>query len=115
MDTGPAGFVLLETALAIPLLAAVAVALAWGVSLGGTSMALGDAARQAARDVARGVDVSTAIASARGSAPGADLHVEAANGSVVVIAEQEVVAPVPILRGLSFRLSQHVVVPGEWS
>ncbi len=33
------GMVLLETALAIPLLAAVAIALAWGVSLTATTMA----------------------------------------------------------------------------
>ena len=32
---GDAGSVLLETALAIPLLMAVAVALAWGIALGG--------------------------------------------------------------------------------
>lgn len=115
---GPAsqsGMVLLETALAIPLLAAVAVALAWGVSLGATTMLLGDAARQVARDVARGVAVAEALSAARESAPGASIEVVGEGASVVVVADQRVAAPVPILNGISVTLSQRVVIPREWT
>ena len=107
--------VLLETALAIPLLAAVAFVLAWGISLGATSMALGDAARQAAREIARGVDVPAALDAAQAAAPEADLQVEEAGGSVIVVAVQEVAAPGPILGGLGVTLSQRVAVPREWT
>ena len=107
--------VLLETALAIPLLVVVAIALAWGVSLTATTMALGDAARQVARDVARGVAVPAAVAAAQGVAPGATLHVAAEGSSVVVVADQDVSAPVPLLSGISITLSQRVAIPREWT
>ncbi len=107
--------VLLETAVAIPLLTAVAVALAWGIALGGTSLALADVARQAARDVARGVPVSEALASAQEAARDAQVWVEDAGSSIVVVAEQEVVGPGPILDGIHLTLSQRVAVPREWS
>ena len=109
------GMVLLETALAIPLLAAVAVALAWGISLGATSMALGDAARLAAREIARGVDVSVAVAAAQAEVPAADVQVEEEGGSVIVIAVQDVAPPGPLLTGLAVTLSQRVAVPREWT
>ena len=108
------GMVLLETALAIPLLLAVAVALCWGISLTATTMALGDAARSAARDLARGTPVSEALGRAQASAPGARLRIEDADDSVAVTADQEVSAPGPILRGISVTLTQRVVVPREW-
>jgi hypothetical protein len=112
---GDRGAVLLETALAIPLLAAVAVALAWGVSLGATSMALGDAARTAARDLARGEPVAQVLDQARAQAPGASVRVEDAGDSVLVIVDREVSAPVPILRGITLTVHQQVAVPREWS
>jgi len=115
MPAAQSGMVLLETALAIPLLAAVAVALAWGVSLGATTMLLGDAARQVARDVARGVAVAEAIAAARESAPGASIEVVGEGASVMVVADQRVSAPVPILNGIGVTLSQRVVIPREWT
>ena len=107
--------VLLETALAIPLLAAVAIALAWGISLTATTMALGDAARQVARDVARGVTVPAAVAAAQAVAPGATIQVVGEGSSVVVLADKEVSAPVPILSGISVTLSQRVAIPREWT
>lgn len=112
---GEAGSVLLETALAIPLLMAVAVALAWAVALGGRSMVLGDAARQVARDVARGVATGDAVAAASAVAPEARLSIESDGESVVVVATSDVAAPVPILKGISVTLRHEVVVPREWS
>ena len=108
------GSVLLETALAVPLLLAVAVALCWGISLTATTLALGDAARSAARDLARGEPPEAALGRAQESAPGARLRVEDAGGAVSVVADQEVAAPVPILRGITVTLTQSVVVPKEW-
>jgi hypothetical protein len=107
--------VLLETALAIPLLMAVAVALAWGISLGATSMALGDTARAAARDLARGESMSAVLDRARAQAPGADVRVEEAGDSVLVIVDREVSAPVPILRGITVTVHQQAAVPREWT
>jgi hypothetical protein len=109
------GAVLLETALAVPLLAAVTVALAWGISLGATSMSLGDAARSAARDLARGVPMGEVLDRARSQVPGASVQVEDAGDSVIVIVERDVSAPGPILRGISFTIHQQVAVPREWT
>ena len=109
------GSVLLETALAIPLLMAVAVALSWAVALGGRSMVLGDAARQVARDISRGVPSGSAVAAASAVAPEALVQVHSDGGSVVVIATSDVTAPVPILSGISVTLRHEVVVPQEWS
>lgn len=106
---------LLETALAIPALLAVTVALAWGLSLVGTAAALGDAARQVAREVARGVAPGEAVDAARAAMPEAVITIEESEGMSVVVARRSVAAPVPLLAGLSVPLSQHVAIPQEWS
>ena len=107
--------VLVEAAIAIPLLAAVAVCLAWGLSLASTSFALNDAARQAARDLARGVDVGSALAAATSAVPGTDMTLESGADPVVVAAHRTVTLPVPILAGITVDLVQRVAVPREWS
>jgi hypothetical protein len=106
--------VLFETALAIPLLLAVAVALSWGISLTATTLTLGDAARSAARDLARGASVEDALGRAQASAPDARVRFEDRDGSVTVVADQDVAAPVPILRGITVTLTQRVAIPREW-
>ncbi len=106
---------LLETALAIPMLTAVALALVWGISLAATSMALGDTARSAARDLARGESMAVVLERARSQAPGASIRVEDAGESVLVIVDREVAAPVPILRGISVTVHQQVAIPREWT
>jgi len=109
------GFVIVEMALAIPMLLSVTVALAWGLSLGSVSMSLGDAARQAARDLARGVPTGQAVARAQALIPEATLRVIESGAVVVVAAEQEVAAPGPVLGGLSVTVHQQVSVPREWT
>ena len=109
------GSVLLETALAIPLLVAVTVALAWGLSLAGTSLALGDAARTAARGLARGEPPSDVLARARAAVPAARVSIMGAGDAVAVVVDEDVTAPVPILRGLSITLTSRVAVPRESS
>ena len=110
-----AGMVIVEAAIAIPLLAAVAICLAWSLSLASTSFALGDAARQAARDIARGVDADAAVDAATGTAPDTQISVDAGGDPVVVVAHRTVTLPVPILEGISVDLVQRVAVPREWS
>lgn len=108
------GMVLLETALAIPILLAVAAALAWGLSLAGTSAVLGDAVRTAARELARGEAVGEALQRAQAQAPGALLTIGEESGLTVVRGSQEVSAPVPLLRGMTVTVRQQVAVPREW-
>lgn len=107
------GFVLLETALAIPILLAVAVALAWSLSIAATSAALGDAARTAARSLARGEALPDVLERAR--AHGATVGIENAADFVVVVATRDVSPPVPILNGLSITVSSRVAIPREWT
>ena len=109
------GAVLLEAALAIPLLMAVAVAIAWGLSLAATSASLGDAARTAARSIARGESGDDVLARARASVPGAEVAVNGTGEEVAVVISREVSPPVPILSGLSITITQRVAVPREWS
>ena len=101
--------------MAIPALAAVALALAWVLSIASMSFALGDAARQAARDLARGVGTDQALAQAAAGVPGARVVLDAGGDPVVVVASREVSAPIPLLSGLSVTLRQSVAVPREWS
>lgn len=105
---------LLETAIAIPLLLAVALALAWALSLGSTALGLADAARHAAREIARGVPAVEAIAAAQSAAPGTEIRVVTEGSMVTVVAERTVTAPVPVLRDLVVPLRQAVSIPAEW-
>ena len=107
--------VLVEAAIAIPLLAAVAVCLAWGLSLASTSFALNDAARQAARDLARGIPSEQALGAAARGVPGAQVVLVDGGDPLRVVASREVSAPVPILSGLSITVSQGVSIPREWT
>lgn len=109
------GSVLLETAVAIPVLLAVTVALAWGLALVGTAAALGDAVRQVARDVARGVPAGEALESARTAMPDATITIEDIAGSAMVVARRSVPAPVPMLAGITVPLTQQLVIPREWT
>lgn len=105
---------LLETAIAIPVLLAVALALAWVLSIGSTVLGLADAARLAAREIARGVPAADSVAAAQGAAPGAAIRIESDGAMVTVVAETTVTAPVPVLRGLAVPLRQSVTIPAEW-
>ena len=113
--TSDSGMVILETALAIPALMAVSIALAWGLSLAATSASLGDAARNAARALARGDDAPQVMERVRVEAPGADVAVDETADGVAVVVTRDVAAPVPVLDGLSITITQRVVVAREMS
>ncbi|MGN6252374.1 MAG: TadE family type IV pilus minor pilin [Marmoricola sp.] len=91
-ETDDAGAVTAEAAMVLPLLAVVAMGLAWMVGLGVAQGRAQDAAREAARVVARGDAPARARALARRVAPRATVSVQVDGGRVVV----EVEAP---LRG----------------
>ncbi|MGZ6804145.1 MAG: TadE family type IV pilus minor pilin [Nocardioidaceae bacterium] len=90
-----------EAAMLLPLLAVVALALAWAVSLASTQARVVDAAREVARASARDEPRSAALALGREVAPaGARFSVSEAGGRVVVEVVAEVRAPVGLLRFL---------------
>lgn len=107
--------VIVEAAIAIPVLLAVAMTLSWGVALGGTALGLSDAARQVARDLARGVDASTAIDAVHETFPDAHVDVRMLDQSAQVVVMQDVAGPSPLLSGLHVTLTQSVRVPREWA
>lgn len=74
-----------ETAMVLPLLVAMALALAWLVALAGTQVRLVDAAREVARAVARDDDRAQAVALGRRVAPdGARISVRQGSHEVAV-------------------------------
>lgn len=71
------GIVTAETAMAIPMLAALTLALVWLVSLGFSQVLVQDASRETARSLARGDSVETALAAGRRVAPaGSDFSIQ---------------------------------------
>ncbi|HEX7738977.1 MAG TPA: TadE family type IV pilus minor pilin [Marmoricola sp.] len=92
------GAVTAEAALVLPLLAVVAMALAWMIALGVTAVRVQDAAREAARVVARGDPVARGETYARRVAPsGASVSIHAGTDSVVVKVTAHVHPPGGIL------------------
>ncbi|MDP1878419.1 MAG: hypothetical protein Q8M17_12780 [Actinomycetota bacterium] len=111
---GDRGSVLLETVLAIPLLVMVAAALGWAVSLGATTAAVGDVARNAARSIARGDSVEVAIAAALDGDLAFVITVAESEHAVEVAVEKAVAPPLPLFAGLAITVSQRATVLREW-
>lgn len=105
---GERGSVLLEVALAVPALLALALALAWAVSLGAVYIRALDVAQSVARQVARGAPASPAAVP-----EGAVIDVIVEGPWVRARVTQDVVAPVPILSGISVRVSAEAVAATE--
>lgn len=79
------GAVTAETAMTLPVLAVVTLALAWMVSLGVTHVRAVDAARETARSLARGDGTAQAVALGRRVAPGGSrIRVVPGEGTVTV-------------------------------
>lgn len=89
-----AGMVTAEAAVVLPLLALVALALVWLVSIGIAQVRVVDAARDAARAVARGDDSDAAVRAARRTA-GRDsvVRITTSGGLVSVDVSERVAAP----------------------
>ncbi|MGB8022118.1 MAG: TadE family type IV pilus minor pilin [Candidatus Nanopelagicales bacterium] len=86
-----------ELAVALPALAAVAVAVAWMLSLGTSQMTLAQAAREGARAAARGDAASQVRDVVVGLVPGASVDVSRQGRRVVVTAELDRVPPLRFL------------------
>lgn len=106
--------VVAEAAVVIPMMAIVALVLAWGVSVTADVMTLADATRQAARDIARGVSTADAIREAQRRAPLAVVRIDESVDAITVTAQREVSPPFPALDGFRLPISQSVSVPREW-
>ena len=108
------GMVVAEAAVVIPVMAVVALVLAWGVSVTADVMTLADATRQAARDIARGVSIGDALTEAQRRAPRALISVDEEEDLVTVTAREEVAPPFPALDGFRLPIRQSVSVSREW-
>jgi len=104
--TNDQGSAVLEAAIAIPALAAVTLALLWGLGLGITALALGDTARHAARALARGEPADQVAWWVSAQAPRADIRIEDAGGMVTVMLSQDFSVPIPILDGAGTTIRQ---------
>jgi hypothetical protein len=98
MQKDERGAVTAETAVVLPVLVLIAIALAWLVAFGVSQVRVVDAARETARALARGEDPDVALALGRQVAPdGADLRVSTEGGTVRVVVTAEVRGPGGIL------------------
>ena len=94
------GMVTAETALAIPALVAVVVALAWLLSLGLTQGVVAQAAREGARAAARGESAVAVRSAAQRVAPDASVTIRRTGATVSVTASVRRTPPVRFLRPL---------------
>lgn len=95
---GERGAVTAETVMVLPLLVAVALALAWVLALAATQVRVVDAAREVARAAARDESRSTALALGRRVAPeGSSIDVQVRGGTVVAHVRSRVRGPQGLL------------------
>jgi hypothetical protein len=105
--------VMVETAIAIPVLVTMAATLVWAVGVVMTGVSLGDACSRIAREVSRGADVSATVMSIQADRPGAQFDLaDVDGGDVRVIGRERVSAP-GLLRGFGFTMTRQVVVARE--
>lgn len=95
------GIVTAETAMAMPLLLLVTLAMAWLVAVGLVQMQVADAAREGARALARGESPERAVSLARRAAPDAEVHLGREAGVVVVRVHRRVSPPGGLLDALA--------------
>ena len=99
MSRDDRGMVTAETAVVLPVLVAVTLAMVWLLTLGVAQMKVTDAAREAARALARGEPADRAVELAERAAPGASVTIEDDDGLVVVTVRQDVSPPGGVLDG----------------
>lgn len=107
------GSVVLETAIAVPVLVTVGAILLWALSLGVTSLALAGHARDVARAIARGESSEAAIAQVVQGEPRARVLIREADGAVFVSVREVVSIPLPLFGGLDMTLVHDAVAPRE--
>lgn len=107
------GSVIAETAIAIPCLLAIGIALLWALGVGTTTLALSDAAGQAARAAARGESAAVVAGLAAQAAPRAQVAVQAGESLVSVVLSQQVSIPLPLLDGLAVTVQRSATAARE--
>jgi Flp pilus assembly protein TadG len=107
--------VLLEAVVAVPMLAAIAGAMAWGLSLVAVSAGLADTARDAARSLARGDDEAAVLRRVAVEWPATEVLVDRSGGLVTVTLTQERGLPRGLLAGRTVTLTARGVASLEWT
>ena len=107
------GSVLLETAIAIPMLFGVAISLVWALGVATTALSLGDVARESARAIARGESLEVIARKTNEQAPKAQVNINQGADSVLVELTQHVALPLPMLDGLGLTVHRSAVVARE--
>lgn len=102
-----------ETAIAIPCLLAIAMALLWALGIGTTTLALSDAAGQAARAAARGESAAVVAGLAAQAAPRAEVAVQQTHSLVNVVLTQRVSVPLPLLEGFAITIRRSATAARE--
>ncbi|MCX8528306.1 MAG: hypothetical protein ORN20_09250 [Candidatus Nanopelagicales bacterium] len=107
--------VIVETAIAIPVLVIAAVTLVWAVGVATSAVALGDACGRIAREVSRGADAAAMVADMHIDRPTATFDfVDLDSGDVRVVGRERVAAP-GLLSGFAFTITRTVVAAREWT
>ena len=107
--------VIVETAIAIPVLVIAAVTLVWVVGVATSALALGDACGRIAREVSRGADTAAVVAEVHVDRPAATFEfVDLDSGEVRVLGRERVAAP-GFLSGFAFTITRTVVAAREWT
>lgn len=100
-----------ETAMVLPFVVLMAIALTWVVTLGVTQMRLADAAREGARTVARGESIAAGRAAVAGLVPGARVRIETRDGRARVGVRHR--ARLPLVPGVHLDLTATAVTVVE--
>ena len=100
------GSAVLETAIAVPVLVAIAAMMLWAMGLGVTSLALASQARDVARAIARGESNESAISGVAKGRPKARVLVSESGGIVSVSVLEAVSIPLPLFDGLEMTIEQ---------
>jgi hypothetical protein len=107
------GSAVIEAAVAIPALVAIALALLWIISLGVTHVRVDEAAYSAARLAARGATEDSVRLVVQSRLASAQVEMTSDADTVSVTVTDHVLADVPILRGLTAPISATAVVAWE--
>jgi hypothetical protein len=113
--TRDSGMVTVETAVAIPLLLAIAGVALWGLGAGAAAIEVSDAGRTAARDLARGASQEQVVERINSVIPESRVEIRATSGEVIVTVHRKFNIPLPLLRDVGLDLSSTYVAPLEWT
>jgi hypothetical protein len=107
------GSAVIETAVAIPALVAITLALLWIISLGITHVRVDEAAYSAARLAARGVSEDSVRLAVQSRLSSAEVEMTSDADTVSVTVTDYVLEDVPILQGLTTPISVTAIVARE--